>query len=311
MKKVFMVCLALLLVIPFAFASGNAESESGSMLMGFTCMDQTNPFQIAMKDAIQTGVEAHGDSLIAIDSYASQLKQNDAIDDMITRGIKVLFLNPVDQDGVKPALLACQEAGVKVIVIDSGVADPELTETYVSSNNYQAGAINGQQMLAAFPDGAKVALIDNPLAESVVSRLAGLQDTLAGTNIEIIGISHYSTTDKILPTFEDFLQTYPDLDILWGLNDDVGLIAQGVVESAGLTDQIKVFTVDGSPSCKQSIAKGGVYATAAQSPTAIGEKAVELAYEVLAGNPVEKTYSIETVSITAENIADYDLTAWL
>lgn len=48
---------------------------------------------------------------------------------MIAQGITVLFLNPVDQDGVTPALEACQKAGVKVIAVDSNVTATELTET--------------------------------------------------------------------------------------------------------------------------------------------------------------------------------------
>ncbi len=313
MKKSF-ILLALVLIFATSsiFATGSSEiAEDGQTVFGFTCMDQTNPFQVTMKNSVEAEVKAHGDKLIAIDGMNDQIKQNNAIDDMITNGVSVIFLNPVDKDGVRPALEACKEAGVKVIVIDANVTDTNLTESFISSNNVQAGILCGEAMKAAFPNGARIALIDNPLAESVVSRMSGLEEALAGSNIKITGLAHYSSMNTVLSTFEDFLQADPELDAYWGLNDEFGLIAQGVVESAGRTGDIKVFSVDGSPSAKASIKEGGLYATAAQSPAGIGKKAVEVAYSLLDGKSVEKNYSIETILVDQNNIDQFDTSAWL
>ncbi|MGD1818493.1 MAG: sugar ABC transporter substrate-binding protein [Pleomorphochaeta sp.] len=313
MKKSFiLLTLILILGMTNIFANGSSEqAEDGQIVFGFTCMDQTNPFQVTMKNSIESAVEANGDKLIAIDGMNDQIKQNNAIDDMITRGISVLFLNPVDKDGVKPALEACKEAGVKVIAVDANVTDTDLTESFISSNNVQAGRLCGEAMKEAFPNGARVALIDNPLAESVVSRMTGLQQALEGSNIEITGLAHYSSMNTVLSTFEDFLQADSDLDAFWGLNDEFGLIAEGVVQSAGRTGDIKVFSVDGSPSAKISIKEGGLYATAAQSPAGIGQKAVEVAYSLLNGQSVEKNYSIETILVDQNNIDQFDTSVWL
>ncbi len=314
MKKSFiLLTLILILGMTNIFANGSSEKTNGDeqLVFGFTCMDQTNPFQVTMKNSIQSAVESHGDKLIAIDGMNDQIKQNNAIDDMITRGISVLFLNPVDKDGVKPALEACKAAGVKVIVVDANVTDTDLTESFISSNNVQAGRLCGEAMKEAFPNGARVALIDNPLAESVVSRMTGLQQALEGSNIEITGLAHYSSMNTVLSTFEDFLQADSDLDAFWGLNDEFGLIAEGVVQSAGRTGDIKVFSVDGSPSAKISIKEGGLYATAAQSPAGIGQKAVAVAYSLLNGESIEKNYSIETILVDRNNINQFDTSVWL
>lgn len=78
----------------------------------------------------------------------------------------------------------------------------------------------------------------------------------------------------------------------------------GSVESAGRQDQIKVMSVDGSPSGKTSVANGALYATAAQSPVGIADKAYECAKTLVGGGTVEKTYSLPTTLITAENVQD-------
>lgn len=291
-------------------AAAETEENAGGHLFGYTCMDLTNPFHIAMRDAIKEAVEANGDELIDIDGKSDQTNQNNAIEDMITQGIEVLFLNPVDSASVKPALEQCAEAGVLVVNVDSGVDDKDLIATYLSSNNFVAGQQCGEEIVSLYPDGANILVIENPLADSVVQRVAGLEAAIEGTNCTIVDRKSISTADAVLQNAEDLLTANDDVQVFWGLNDDVSLIIQGVVESAGRADDIKVFSVDGSPSGKTSVANGGLYATAAQSPVTIGEQAVECAYTLLDGGTVDAEYSIETTLITPDNVGDYSTDSW-
>ncbi|SDM63001.1 sugar ABC transporter substrate-binding protein [Acetanaerobacterium elongatum] len=337
MKKVLAFVLALVVTLSLAAcSSGTAPTESavqssenaasvstgtessapaasttkGGHVFGYTCMDMTNPFHIAMRDAIKAAVEANGDKLIAIDGAMDQTKQNNAIDDLITQGIEALFLNPCDSKGVKPALEACKAANIPVINVDSGVADTDMIATFISSNNYQAGKLCGEEMVKLFPDGAKICIIENPLAESVVQRVKGLEDAIKGSKVEIVGRKSIATMDVVLSTAEDLLQAHPDISAFWGLNDDVSLTILGALQSAGVANKVKVFSVDGSPSAKKSIADKGLYATAAQSPVSIGTKAVECAYSILKGDKIEATYSIDTSLVTSENVAEAGTDSW-
>ncbi len=293
-----------------ASSSAASGTAAGARIYGYTCMDLTNPFQISMRDELKKLSEADGNTLLEFDGKADQQRQNDAIDDMIAQGMCLLFLNPVDQDGVQPALEACKAKGVKVVTVDSNVADASLTETYISSDNFVAGQQCGQKIVEVFPDGCKIAVIENPLADSVVQRVAGLEDAIKGTSCEIVDRKSIATADVVLSTAEDILTANKKLDVFWGLNDDVSLIILGAVESAGRQDQIKVISVDGSPSGKTSVANGGLYATAAQSPVGISDKAYECATTLMDGGTVEKTYSLPTTLITAENVQDNDPSNW-
>ena len=285
-------------------------SEEGGYIFGYTCMDMTNPFHIAMRDAMQAKVEANGDTFIAIDGQSNQATQNNVIEDLITRGIDVLFLNPVDSQSVQPALEACAAAGVKVVNVDSAVADRSLIETYLASDNVEAGRQCGEEIVKLFPDGCNICVIENPLAESVVHRVQGLEEAIEGTNCTIIDRKSISTMDQVLQNAEDMLTRNPEIDVFWGLNDDVSLIILGAVESAGRSEEIKVMSVDGSPSGKTSVAEGGLYATAAQSPVSIGEDAVDCAYTILEGGTVEAEYALPTVLVTPENVEENDPSNW-
>ena len=292
-------------------ASTEVESTGdGDVVYGYTCMQLTNPFHIAMRDELKKLAEADGITLLEFDGDSNQQKQNDAIDDMIAQGMKVLFLNPVDQDGVQPALEACAAAGVKVITVDSNVTDTSLIETYISSDNFIAGQQCGEEIVKLYPDGCNIALIENPLADSVVQRVAGLESAIEGTNCKIVDRKSISSADAVLPSAEDILTANSDLQVFWGLNDDVSLIILGAVESAGRQDDIKVMSVDGSPSGKTSVQNGGMYCTAAQSPVSIADKAYECATKIMNGESVDATYSLGTTLITPDNVADNDPSNW-
>lgn len=323
MKKIIALILSAALLLTLSACSNSkvatnntasdgtsATAKEGGQLFGYTCMDLTNQFHIAMRDAIKAKVEAQGGTLIDFDGANDQTKQNNGIEDMITKGIKVLYLNPVDSKGVKPALEACQKAGVKVVVVDSGVADTDLTSTFISSNNYQAGHLCGEEITKLYPNGAKICLIDNPLAESVVQRCAGLEDAIKGTSSQIVGRKSYSSMNAILGDIEDLLQAHPDTDVFFGLNDDIGLIIEGAVKSANMQNQVKVISVDGSPAGKKSVAAGEMFGTAAQSPVSIGQKAAECGFTLLQGGTVDKSYSINTEMVTKDNVAQAGTDSW-
>ena len=280
------------------------STEGGGHVFGYTCMDMTNPFHIAMRDEMQSLIETNGDTLISIDGKQDQTKQNDVIEDLITQGVEILFLNPVDSASVQPSLEACEAAGIKVINVDSAVEDRSKIATFIASNNVTAGKQCGEDIVARYPDGCNICIIENPLADSVVQRVQGLEEAIEGTNCKIIDRKSISTMDVVLQNAEDMLQANADIDVFWGLNDDVSLIILGAVESAGRQEEISVYSVDGSPSGKTSVADGGLYATAAQSPVGIADQAVECAYALLDGGTVDAEYSLDTTLVTPGNVAD-------
>ena len=88
---------------PAAEAEAPAAKEGGRVF-GYTCMDGTNPFFVALEGSIREVVEAHGDTLVSVDPGNDSNKQIDQVEDLISKGIDVMFVNPVDADGIIPAL---------------------------------------------------------------------------------------------------------------------------------------------------------------------------------------------------------------
>lgn len=303
-KKVSMMILVLALVCASVFAQGTADSsEKGSRTFGYTYWAASDFFE-TIGDTISEIVSANGDSVIIIDAQQDNQKQLDIIDDFIIRGVDAVFLNPVDRDGITPALYALQNAGIPVVNIDTSVAQLDLVASYIASDNYGAGVICAEALNAAFPEGGKIAILDYPANSACLDRTEGF---LATMNDNFTIVAQFDAEGKPGPGLEkatDVLIAHPDLVAFFCVNDQSGMGAYAAVVAAN--SQAKVYGVDGAIESKDVIAEGTQYAgTAAQSPKQMAAKSVEVAYEILNGEEYETEFFVPTFLIDESNAKDY------
>ncbi|HIR06933.1 MAG TPA: sugar ABC transporter substrate-binding protein [Candidatus Pullichristensenella stercoripullorum] len=304
MKKVLILVLALAMLLGCtAMAEGN--------LIGYTCMDGTNPFFVTLEGAIREVVEAHGDELISLDPQNSNENQISQIEDLISRGIVAIFLNPVDRDGVIAGLDLLKEANIPIFGFDTEVADMSYLVSYAGSDNYNAGYVCGVDLAEKCPDGGEIIVLDSPTMQSVVDRTDGFLQAIedSGVPFEIVAqIDSMGNQEQGNLNGTDALTANPDAIAIFGGNDPTALGAYAAAEAAG-SDAL-IYGVDGSPDVKALIAEGGITGTGAQSPITIGKTIAEVYYQWLAGEEVEERYPIETFMINADNVAEYGTDGW-
>ena len=301
MKKVLVLVLALAMVLSCTAAM--AEK------IGYTCMDGTNPFFVALEGAIREVVEANGDELISLDPQNSNEKQLNLVEDLINQGIVAMFINPVDRDGITPALDALQAAGIPMFGFDTEVTDMDKLVTYAGSDNYNAGYVCGLDLVEKCPDGGPIIVLDSPTMQSVVDRTDGFLAAIEGHGFEVVAqIDCMGNQEQGNLNGTDALTAHPDAVAIFGGNDPTALGAQAAAEAA--QSSALIYGVDGSPDIKALIAEGKVTGTGAQSPMTIGKTIAELYYKWKAGEEVESRYPIETFMINSDNIAEYNNGGW-
>ena len=302
MKKILVLALALALVLG---CTAIAEGQ----LIGYTCMDGTNPFFVTLEAAIREVVEANGDELISLDPQNSNEKQIAQIEDMISRGVVAMFVNPVDRDGIIPALDKLQEAGIPMFGFDTEVAEMSYLVSYAGSDNYNAGYVCGLDLCEKLPEGGPIIVLDSPTMQSVVDRTDGFLAAIEGKGFEVVAqIDCMGNQEQGNLNGTDALTAHPDAVAIFGGNDPTALGAFAAAEAAG--SSALIYGVDGSPDIKALIAEGKVTGTGAQSPLSIGKTIAELYYKWLAGETVEARYPIATFMINADNVAEFGTDGW-
>ena len=302
MKKILVIALALVMIMSCtALAEGNK--------IGYTCMDGTNPFFVTLEASIREVVEAHGDQLISLDPQNSNEKQISQIEDLISQGIVAMFVNPVDRDGIIAGLDKLKEAGIPMFGFDTEVADMSYLVSYAGSDNYNAGFVCGEDLVAKCPEGGNIIVLDSPTMQSVVDRTDGFLAAIEGKGFTVVSqIDCMGNQEQGNLNGTDALTAHPDAVAIFGGNDPTALGAYAAAEAAG--SKALIYGVDGSPDIKALIAEGKVTGTGAQSPMSIGKTIAEVYYKVEAGETVEARYPIPTFMINADNVAEFGTDGW-
>ena len=307
-KKLVSVVLAATVAASMAGMTASAEG----LKIGYTCMDGTNPFFVTIENRVRELVEEQGDELISVDPANDVTLQITQVEDLIVQGIDAMLMNPAEAEGILPALDVLKAEDIPIYGFDTEVADMSYLVSYAGSDNYNAGKVCGEDLVAKCPDGGKIIVLDSPTMNSVVDRTNGFLDAIDGHGFEIVAQQDAKGNLEVaMGIAEDLLQANGDVVAIFGGNDPTALGALAAANAAGITD-CKIYGVDGSPDIKAELASGDslIEGTGAQSPVTIAETIVDVMYKSLAGEEVEDRYPVETFLITADNVDEYGVDGW-
>ena len=285
----------------------STSEKSGDDTYSFAFLTNTlnNTFQSSMNEKFQELCDEAGYEYTCFDPDYDLNTQLSQLSDAANQGFDAVFVIPVDSAGIRQGLQELNDAGVKVINVDTAVIeeDRDLVETVIGTNAYQAGTLVGQQMAEDYPDGAQIAILDFPSNESCVDRVNGFMDGL-GDNADKFDIvaqqDGQAALDESLGLAEDIIQANPDLDAFFCINDPSALGAVAAIQAANMTGKIGVYSIDASPDGKEALLDGSFTAVACQVPLGIAETAVESAVTILDGGTVEPEIWLDSHLVTKE-----------
>lgn len=288
------------------------EEEIVSYKFGFSCISMENPYYETLEASIREAIEESGSTLISRDPKGDSTAQIQQIRDMIADGIQAIFLCPVDWEKIAPALTELKEADIEIINLDTQVQDREEVDAYVGSDNINAGVICGEKLIEAAPDGGQVVILECTTQNSIIDRINGFEETIAGKGFEVVERSETGgKKDETKTQMARILKEQDHITAVMCGNDQIALGALEAIEEAGRSEMM-IYSVDGSPKLKQELAKDGslVVGIAAQSPINIGKSAVTVALQIMNGERYEKETLEEVLFIDRSNVGMYGVDGW-
>ena len=155
-------------------ASEAAETKeegagAASYKFAFLPNTQNNTFQAAMNDTFKKLCDEKGYGYVCLDPDYDLNTQLSQMADVATQNFDAVFVIPVDSAGIRQGLEQIHEKNIPILNVDTPVIDDDLdlVETVIATDAYNAGTLVGQQMVADYPDGAKIAILDFPSNEPV------------------------------------------------------------------------------------------------------------------------------------------------
>jgi ABC-type sugar transport system substrate-binding protein len=286
------------LAVPAA-STGAPSSGQKTVRIGFVLPALSNA---AILD-IKVGAEARakklgGIRILTVASYKGEA-QAQAIENFIAAKVDVIAYDSIDAAAVGPAIVKANKAKIPVIAIVSK-ANTGKHATFIAADWRYNGNLIGTWMNQALGGKGKVALLEGNPADSADQGLkngfiAGIQAN--GSSIKLVA-DQPTNWDRAqaLSVATNVLTANPDLQGLYGMNDDVALGALEALKAAHR--QVQLAGHNGTCEMLQHILQGDVNFTVLLFNGPLGAQAVDTALGVLKGKKFAAYIRAPSVGLT-------------
>src|ERR1700747_1330551 len=275
-----------------------------------TVGDLGNPFFVQ----IAHGAEAQAKKLNPAVKFTAESSnydvnnQTNQMDNFISSGVDLILLDAADSKGIAPAVLRAKGAGITVVAVD--VAAEGGVDATVTSNNKQAGELDGKYVADRLKGKGQVVIVNGPPVSAVTDRVAGFVEVIKQyPDIKIVSQDQNAggSRDGGLRVMTDLLTAFPKIDAVFSINDPQAVGCDLAAKQAGRKDFF-IVSVDGAPEVVPFLKDPNslIAATAAQDPYTMAEKAVSVGYDIMNDKkPESPTILIPVQLITKENVNSY------
>lgn len=313
-KKLGTVIGAVALVAAAAACSSSSSPSSG----GGTASD---PYRItfipgdsddAYYGSVGCGIKAAAQPVgaqVTIDTPQtfSPTDQIPVLKSAIAAKPQMIIIAPTDPQALYAPLKQATEEGIKVVLVDTTLADPSIAESQVTSNNTLAGQKAATAMIDAVGASTKGSVLTVNLTAGVTTtdaRAAGFEQGIkADSNLTYIGDQY--TNNSVQTASSDVTSTLAAHPDLVGIFSTALFNTQGAaaaLKSAHAQDRVKIVGFDGTPTGVAALKSGEVVAQIILEPYQEGLDAGQQAINALEGKPVTKITYTGSEIVTLANL---------
>ena len=309
-KKIFTLLLCVVMLFSLAGCGITIDGENNSKKkkvtdgsIGLSISTQNNPFFVSLADGAKKAANDLGVELTIVDAGDDVTKQVSDIEDLISKDISVLIVNPVDSDAVAGAVQNAIDQGIMVISVDRAVNGVEV-DCEIASDNVAGAELATQYIVDTLGENVKVAELQGTSgASAAIDRGTGFHN-IADTKLNVVA-SQTADFDRTkgMSVMENMLQANPDIQAVFAANDEMALGALEAISGAG--KDIMVVGFDATDDALAAIREGRMAATIAQQPELIGYTAVENAVKLIEGETIASSIPVEVTLVTKDNVDSY------
>jgi ribose transport system substrate-binding protein len=256
--------------------------------IGVTLLTEAHVFYQDLQKGMRAAADSLGMDLHVVAGEWDLARQTSQVENFITQKMNAIIVAPVDSRGIVSAIEEANRAGIPVFTVDIAAAGGHVT-SHIASDNEQGGRLVGEYLATLLGGKGNIAILDQPTLASVIDRVRGFREALArypGIHIVAAPAVERGLRDVAKNKTDNLLQSHPELNAIFGSNDDCALGALASVRAAGRSNII-IVGFDATPEARAAISGGGpLKADAIQHPEVIGRRAIETVYRALHGDSV-------------------------
>jgi ribose transport system substrate-binding protein len=292
-------------------AAAKSDGDGGGGKIGVSVPTVQGPFFTAMLYGMRDEAKKLGYTLEIRDAggYANVDQQASQFENLAVQGVKAILIDPADAQTLAGSLAQAKSSNIPVI----GAGDPfPGADTAVTASHCNVGKSMAEGAKKLLPEGGTMAALTGPACAAwTTPRWDCFKKDIAGSGIKIVSEkSSEPAVEQGVTIASDFLQRYPDVDLLYGADDTVGVGAAQAVQEAKKCDSTQVLTAVFGRQAEKLMKAGCIDYIAALPTVEIGRRAVREADNLIkGGKPESDTIEIPLVPVTKDNVDSVDISA--
>jgi ribose transport system substrate-binding protein len=297
-----------------ASSSASAKSSSGGASASFAKNNlelivgtKSDDFYITMECGAQAEAKKLGAKL-TVNGPAdfSVSEQAPILNSVAATKPDALMVAPTDAKALDPELNRIQNAGTKIIFVDTSSANTSLGESRISTDNVGGGKVAADNLGKQIGGKGTIAVINvNPGISTTDARIQGFASEMKAKypNVKVLATQYDNDSAATAASqVSSDISAHPNLSGVFATNV---LSAQGAatgVQHAGKTGKVKVATFDAEPQQITFLKNNTIQLAVAQDPYLEGQDAVQQALNAANGKTVTKNIGTPLVAITKANV---------
>ena len=295
-----------------ASPGGAGGDEAKPLKLAFVTNNTSEFWKIAGAGIHKYEREAKVQVDLKLPASGTAENQNQILQDLASQGYAGIAVSTIAPNDQVPVLDKIAEK-TNLITFDSD-APKSKRLLYIGTNNYAAGKVLGGQIVKLLPKGGKIAVFVGAFgADNATQRLKGIEDAIAGHNIEIADKREDNTDRaKARANVEDIVNAHHDLSLVVGLWNYNGPAIAAALEGLGKKGKVLAAVFDEDDGTLAGIESGSIQATVVQKPFMFGYLASKWLHDLAtkgeaakAALPADRNIDTGVDVIDKSNVADF------
>ena len=238
--------------------------------------------------------------------YGNVDKQVSQFSNLVVQQVKAILLDPANPDSFNGAVRQAKAAKIPVVGAGSPVVASSVeADAAASSSHCSIGHELAKGAKTLLPNGGTIAILAGPPGAFWASdRLRCFKEDIANSNLKIVAEQTSEQDAAVaLSLANDFLQRFPNVDLLYGADDTYGVGAGRAAQGAQKCGKVKVLFAVLGEAAEEIMRAGCADYVVAQQPVLIGRTAIGMVDKLVKGQPLaKKLEEIALIPVTKANL---------
>lgn len=275
---------------PSVTNTGKVFAPGDKMTLDFMLESLDHPALVALADNAKAQAESLGATMSINGAGGDVAKQVSILESILARGSDGVLIQPANVEGLQPVLEKFKEAGIPYFFALKGMTNAEPVSQILAPYTIE-GTTVGKYVVDHYKDDP------GPINTMIISGITGDASSTARVDsfkIELLKACKFNIVaeqpgqyrrQESFEAAQGMIAANPEVDLLFGANDQAAFGGLAALKAAGLND-VTVVGIDGETEMFRLIKDGEALVTMNHLIPAIGKNAAQIMVDYLQGKPV-------------------------